>query len=338
MYVLLGLMLIVLGFVGFLVLVWFLYVPVIARVSGETPWLQANSLQPLDDAEQCQFHTADGMVLRGSYLRATAALRQGVIVFCHELAGDRWGAVPYVRDLRERGFDVFTFDFRNHGSSDSLPEYRPMPWLTRYEVADVQAAINYVFSRPGVALSGIGLIGVSKGGNAALCAAATDPRVQAVVTDGAFPIDAMQRHYIRRFMRIYARLPRWVENIPDFCLLSFCAWAKFLLGLRSHCRFVNVDQVARQVRQPVFMIHGEQDGYIPLHVVRKLRTYLSGRSKLWIVPGVKHNGAIAAVTAEYHRRIARFFQKTLGQKTAPGRRPHTPRISRQHGVPERVGP
>jgi pimeloyl-ACP methyl ester carboxylesterase len=311
MFPLLCLLLIVLGLVVSVVLIWALYVPVVVRVFGETPWLRANSLQPLDDSEDCQFTTADGLILRGSYLPTTAGVRQGVIAFCHELAGDRWGALPYVQDLRNQGFDIFTFDFRNHGASDGLTDYQPLPWLTRYELADVQAAINYLCSRLDADSTGIGLIGVSKGGNAALCAAANDPRIRSIVTDGAFPIDAMQRHYIRRFMRIYARLPRWVERVPDFCLVSFCVWAKFLLGLRSHCRFVNVDQVARQVRQPVFMIHGEQDGYIPLEVVRKLRTCLSGRSKLWIVPGVKHNGAIAAVTREYHRRIARFFRKTL---------------------------
>ena len=331
MYLLSCLLLICLGVVGFLVLVWALYVPVIVRVFGETPWLRASSLQPLDDGEECQFITSDGLRLRGSYLPTTAETRRGVIVYCHELAGDRWGAVPYIQDLRSQGFDIFTFDFRNHGTSDSLSEYRPMPWLTRYELADVQAAVNYVCSRPDADSHRIGLIGVSKGGNAALCAAAGDPRVRAVVTDGAFPIDAMQRHYIRRFMRIYVRLPRWVENIPDFCLLSFCAWAKFLLGWRSHCRFVNLDLVARQVRQPVFMIHGEQDGYIPLEVVRKLRTYLSGRSKLWIVPGVKHNVSIAAVTREYHRRIARFFQRILATQ-----RPPAPKLARQRGVPERM--
>ena len=66
------------------------------------------------------------------------------MVFCHELGGDRWGAGGYAGELRNSGFDIFTFDFRNHGLSDSLPGYQPMPWLTEYEMADVQAAVDYV--------------------------------------------------------------------------------------------------------------------------------------------------------------------------------------------------
>jgi hypothetical protein len=121
----------------------------------------------------------------------------------------------------------------------------------------------------------------------------------------------MQRHYIRRFMSIYIRVPLLAEKLPDVCLVSYCEWAKFLLGLRRHCRFINVEQVARRVHCPVFMIHGKRDGYIPLEVARDLRSRLAGRSKMWIVPGVKHNGAILLATEEYRRRILRFFQKYL---------------------------
>lgn len=290
---------------------WVWFVPLIMRVFAEPPWLQASMFAAVDGAEECRFTTPDGLTLRGSYLPALAARRQGVIVYCHEFAGDRWGAVPYVKDLRRQGFDIFTFDFRNHGASGRMPNYEPLHWLTQYELTDVLAAVDYVCSRPDADPNGIGLIGVSRGANAALCAAAIDGRVRAVVTDGAFPVGPMQRHYIRRFMSIYIRLPLLAEKLPDICLVSYCEWAKFLLGLRRGCRFINVEQVARRVQCPVFMIHGKRDGYIPLEVAKDLRTRLAGRSKMWIVPGVKHNGAILVASEEYRRRIWRFFQKNL---------------------------
>ena len=69
----------------------------------------------------------------------------------------------------------------------------------------------------------------------------------------------MLRHYIRRFMNIYVRIPLVARYLPDFCLISYYKCAKFLVGLRRGCRFVNVEQACRRVRQPVFMIHGERD-------------------------------------------------------------------------------
>jgi len=308
LYVLLGLVAL---FALVSVVTWLLYVPMIVRVFGEMPWLQAESGAPVPDAEPCEFTTDDGVVLRGSYLRTTAAARLGVIGFCHEYSGDRWGAVPYASDLRARGFDIFTFDFRNHGESDRTPGYEPMPWLTNYELADVRAAVDYLTSRKDADPDGIGLIGVSRGANAALCAAAGNERVRAVVTDGAFPIGAMQRHYVRRFMDIYIT-PWWIgRRLPDVCLMSYCGWAKLVAGWRQNCRFASPEQFTRRVQQPVFMIHGERDAYIPLEVVHDLRSSLAGRSKLWVVPGVKHNGAIKKAHREYHRRIARFFEKHL---------------------------
>ncbi len=313
---------------------WIWYVPLIMRVFGEPPWLQAERIAPVDDCEECVFSTEDGLTLRGSYLRTSAPQRRGVIVYCHEFVGDRWGALPYVEDLRTQGFDVFTFDFRNHGTSDRVSSYAPLPWLTFHELTDVLAAIQYVCSRDDADPNGVGLIGVSRGANAALCAAASDERVKAVVTDGAFPVGPMQRHYIRRFMSIYIPVPLLAEKIPDVYLVSYCEWAKFLLGIRRGCRFVNVEQVARQVRCPVFMIHGKRDGFIPLEVARELRSRLAGRSKMWIVPGVKHNKAIFLATEEYHRRIFRFFRRQLGSRgigaggeAAPSGRPRTSRPS-----------
>jgi uncharacterized protein len=313
----------VIGFVLIAVVTWIWYVPMIVRAFGEVPWLQPRQFSPLEGGEDCQFTTSDGLVLRGSYLPTTAKTRHGVVLFCHEWGGDRWGAAGYAGRLLDGGFDIFTFDFRNHGTSDSLPGYQPMPWLTKYEMLDMQAATDYLCSRADADPRGIGLFGVSRGGNAALCAAATERRIRAVVTDGAFPIDAMLKHYIRRFMKIFVRIPLVHDYLPDVCLISYYAWAKYLLGLQRGCRFVNVEQACRRVRQPVFMIHGERDMYIPLKMAEAIRASLSGRSKLWIVPGVKHNGAVARAEQEYDRRIWRFFQRHLaGGRPRPA--PPTP--------------
>ena len=293
------------------VLSWVLYVPVVVRGFAETHWLRAELHPPLEGSEECQFLTDDGLVLRGSYLQAATERRHGVVAFCHEVTGNRWSAAPYVEQLRQQGFDIFTFDFRNHGASDRLPDYRPLPWLTRYEVADVRAAVDYLCSRPDADPRGVGIFGVSKGASAALCAAADEPRILAVVTDGAFPIDAMQKHYIRRYMNIYIPLAGINSRLPDWCLSSFCHWAKFLVGQRHGCRFLDVEQAARRVRQPVFMIHGERDPYVPVEVAQGLRGALAGRSKLWVVAGAKHNWSISVARREYERRVGRFFRKRL---------------------------
>jgi pimeloyl-ACP methyl ester carboxylesterase len=294
-----------------LVVAWFLYVPLVVRVFSETPFLAADSSQPVSGGEECEFRTADGLTLRGTYFATPAGERLGVIAFCHELTSDRWSGIRYVSDLLERGFDVFTFDFRNQGQSHRQPGYEPMPWVTQYELNDVRAAVEYLASRDDADPRGVGLLGVSRGASAALCAAAVEPRIRCVVTDGAFPLEEMQLHYMRRYMQIYLRFSWLLARLPDHSLFTFCRWARFIVGLRRRCRFLHVTQMTRRVRQPVFMIHGERDTYVPLEVVHELRASLARKPRLWVVPEAKHNRSIDVATYRYHRRIARFFQQHL---------------------------
>lgn len=314
-YVIVGVLVLL---VAFSLATWIIYIPVIMRFFEERPHLIADQGRPMPDGEECRIQTADGLELRGTYLSTSAPTRLGVVAFCHELTGNRWGATRYLEELRAEGFDVFTFDFRNHGRSDHLRGYQPMPWITEYEMADVQAAVNYLCSRHDAAPGGIGLMGVSKGATAAICAAARDRRIRAVVADGAYPIDGMQRHYIRRFAG-FTRLAPLVAQIPDVCLFSFCKWCKFLVGLRRGCRFLNVEQLAASVTQPVFMIYGERDSYVPSSVIREFRSTIAGRTKLWIVSGARHNGAVQVASELYHRRISRFFRRHLSGRSFPSR-------------------
>jgi len=290
---------------------WIAYVPIVARVFGQTPWLPAVRREPLEEGVPIVLWTRDRVRLEGTYLATTARLRRGVIAFCHELNADRWASTPYTEDLRRQGFDVFTFDFRNHGTSAHVPGYDPLPWVTEYDVADVRAVIDYLCSREDADPRGIGLIGVSKGGTVALCAAAGDPRVRTLVVDGACPTERMQLHYIRRFLAIFVRFPWLFSWLPDASLRMTAGWARWVLGRRRGCRFVTVDQAARRIHQPTLMIHGRRDAHIPLAVVRALRDSMPSRPKLWVTPSAKHNESITLERMEYHRRIARFFIRHL---------------------------
>lgn len=319
------------------VVAWLLYVPPAARVFSQTLWLPAKWRGPPGDGqgEMVTLTTEDGVRLEGTYLPATASRRKGVIAFCHELNGDRWAAVPYTEDLRLQGYDIFTFDFRNHGASDSVAGYQPMPWVTTYDLADLRSALDYLGSRSDADPRGVGVIGVSKGGTVALCAAAENPRVRALVVDGTCPTERMQIYYLRRFMGNYLSYPWLLSWLPDLSLRTTNAWTRFVVQRQRNCRFLSVDQAARRVRQPVMLIHGQRDPYIPVEVVRALRKCMSNHARLWVIPEAKHNGAIAVATAAYHRRVARFFNQHLAA-TPPRDRSRRPVPTRRRLQPALV--
>jgi pimeloyl-ACP methyl ester carboxylesterase len=286
------------------------YLPATAKIFGQTPWLPSGWREPLEEGQAVELTTADGTHLQGTYLNAVSGQRQGVIACCHEFNGDRWNMLPYANDLRQRGFDIFAFDFRNHGNSDRMPGYEPTPWVTSYEVSDVHAALDYLASRGDAPRQGIGLFGVGRGATAALCAAA-DPRVAAVAVDGACPTERMQIVALRDFLANSLPWSGWIDRVPDLVFEPLARWARLIIGYRRHCRFVSVLGGARRVTKPTLMIHGQCDPHVPVDLVYSLRDALAGWLDLWVVPCANHNGAIHVAPAEYHERVARFFLEHL---------------------------
>ena len=309
------------------------FLPTIVRIFEEAPFFAATLEEPSPDAEEVCFGTSDGLTLRGSYWPTTAPERQGVLLFCHEFTSHRWSCRPYCEPLRAAGFDVFTFDFRNHGQSDSLEGYEPLQWVTDYEVADVKAALTYLAHRKDADPRGVGIFGISKGGAAALVAAADSPNVLAVATDGAFPTHGMQVVFLRRWLAIYStsrfsieRVALWIEDLlarlgPQVSpwrlnnrFDQFARMARRISGRRRNCRFVDVEQAVRRLESvPWFMIQGERDSYVLPEVAQDLFRYAGHRSTNWVVPKAKHNKSLQIAGDQYRQRLCGFLTRHLGE-------------------------
>lgn len=311
----------VVAFCAFWVYVWYLYFPIVVRLIGQAPLLLPEATTPLVGGEECAFPTSDGLTLRGTYLKHRNGERQGVLVFCHELNGDRWNAVPYVTDLLDAGYDVFTFDFRNHGASDTDPRYSPRPWITSYDTIDFRAAIHYVMSRPDADLRGVGVLGISRGGGAAVAAAGGDSRIRCLFTDGAYPTRSSHILFVRRYVDIFVpRKWHWLSKIfPDWGFELFLGTARRVWGRRINYPFVDVETAATRITQPVLMIHGAADTMIPTGAAQALQKCIAGPSKLWIVPEARHNAAVFTEPEAYRRRLLKFFRLHLAERTTSRR-------------------
>ena len=203
------------------------------------------AIPPSRTANPPRFQSSDGLELAGTYWRAKTPRRAGVVLFCHEYLGDRQSASSYAGFLRDLGFDLFAFDFRNHGDSGVEANYRPRQWVTDRETTDLAAALEYLRRRPDADPNGVGLFGVSRGGSAALCAAADNQDVWGVVTDGAFPTKGTMLSYIVRWADIYVGQKIWYPFVPLW-LFRFLGWTSlFRTGRRWGCRFPDVERRRR---------------------------------------------------------------------------------------------
>ncbi len=293
------------------------YAPIVGRIFEEAPLFLPLRVPPEPGGEEVRFRTRDGMDLAGTYFRARTEARTGVVVFCHEFLGDRHSFLPYAGKLRDDGFDIFAFDFRNHGDSQSEPGYRPLQWVANREVRDLRAALAYLRKRPDADPAGFGLYGISKGGSTALCVAGRDPTVWGVATDGAFPTRGTMTAYIRRWAQIYIKGRIYEPYLPAW-IFATVGWAgRVRTQYRRDCRFPDVERaVAKLGPRPWLLIHGEKDAYIGPDIARTLFAEATGPKDLWIVPKAKHNRCREAMPDAYEERLRAFFQRSGPRRAA----------------------
>lgn len=293
---------------AFLLYVHLRYTKIVGRIFEEKPLFLPLRMTPIQDCENVKFSTRDGLTLAGTYFKTTAPRRLGIVVFSHEFLGDRWSCLAYAGHLRAAGFDLFSFDFRNHGQSDSEPNYNPLQWVSNHELFDLRGALAYLRTRPDYDPAGVGLFGVSRGGGSAICVAAKDPGVWGVVTDGAFGTRSTMLAYIIRWAEIYVQAKSIWAAMPHF-VFEFLSWAaRKRSQVRLHCRFPSVERgIARIAPRPLFMIHGEKDAYIGPKIAEGLFALAGNPKELWLVPKAKHNRCRENAGPVYYERVAEFF-------------------------------
>ena len=268
---------------------------------------------PVPEAERIAFPTTGSLTLRGALYRQPVRPSRGTIVFCPELEGNHWSALSYCRGLWENGYDILAFDFRNQGESDHLPGYEPLHWLTDYEVGDVISSIRYARQR--CDLEGdrpLGLVGISRGGGAALAAAAKCPDVRAVACEGAFSTRTLRMHFALRWASLY--IPEWVlKPVPMWHIRLTLNVAQWLSQKRRRCRYTKLERLLPRWRpRRVLMIAGGRDTYVHPDIAKTLcRCIGHAGAAVWIVDDAKHNRARQVVPEEYDNRLVEFFNQSL---------------------------
>ncbi|HJT79228.1 MAG TPA: hypothetical protein VJ739_18675 [Gemmataceae bacterium] len=293
------------------------YLHHMVRIFQEKPLFIVPRGQPVPGAEDITLTTADGLTLRACYLKAPGP-RRGVIWFGLEYGSNRWACAPYCDGLLQNGYDVFALEPRCQGESDRQPGYDPLPWVTAFDLRDMEAGLAYLKGRPDADPRGVGFFGISKGASAALFVIARDPYVRCCVTDGLYATYATLVPYMRQWFRIYndryvrqALMPSWFYGLVG------------LVGLRwieaeRQCRYVHLEPLLRRLRRPLLMIHGAADTYIKPEMARALFDLAGPPKELWLVPDAKHNQAFQAAGDEYGRRVLEFFDRHLAAAPEDG--------------------
>ena len=232
--------------------------------------------------------TSDGLRLAGWYVPS----RNGAAVIAFP---GRRGPVRHARMLVRHGYGVLLLDRRGEGRSEG--DYNARGWGGE---PDLRAAVAYLRARPDVRDDRIGGLGLSVGGELLLQAAAHDPTLRAVVSEGAgLRSVAEQTH-----MPGTPPEPlRWIAPIT----METAAGAV----LSNHRPPADLaDLMPRIAPRPVLLIRG-LNGNPDESLNRPYRRAGGATASLWEIPGAGHTAGLSTVPRGYERRVVGFFDRAL---------------------------
>jgi len=249
------------------------------RTTASGDYLKANNIQYTD----IELHTKDGISLSAWYIPPQNG---AVILLAHGYGAARPEEMTAL--FASHGYGVVAWDFRAHGKSGG-----DISTLGYYEQRDVEAALDYALTQPGV--RHIGAWGGSMGAVTALLTAAHRPEIEAVVSDSAFPT-------LEDVYKVNVPLPVFQQMVR--------LMAEMETGVNIN-KVRPVDEIGRISPRPVFVIDGWEGAAVVMDSPHRLYDAAGEPKLLWTANGVPHLGMYGYFREEYTRRVIGFFDKYL---------------------------
>lgn len=216
--------------------------------------------------------TSDQLKLSAAFRPSNLAETRSVVIFVHGIGGKKEHFMGMADWLANQGFASVVFDGRAHGQSGG--RYCTFGYK---EKQDIQVIVNWVRERlPEVK---IGIWGNSLGGAIALQSLAIEPHLSFGIVQSTFAdLEQVVFDYRNRILQGFGS--RSISNRA----LRRAGWiAGFDPGS------VRPAQAARQLEQPILLIHGEQDRNISVDNGQQIFQALPSSNKHFIrVPGADH--------------------------------------------------
>lgn len=190
--------------------------------------------------------------------------------------------------LAETGYGVLLLDVRGHG--DSGGRIMDLGWGAERDVADV---VSWLGAR---GVDRVGVLGLSMGGEVALTAAAEDPRIAAVVAEGATA-------------RTHADGALVPEDNPVAQAVDWIQYA-MIRALTPESEPVPLVDAVANIDAPVLLIEGS--GPKEPETGPLLAEAAPATLTLWEIPESVHVGGLSTRPQEYRQRVLELFDRALG--------------------------
>lgn len=279
--------------IGTLVLLLTLSVAVAATNVPRTDLADARPTDDGHDYEDIAFPTADGVELSGWYIPSENG---AAVALLHGAGSTRSGTLAEAAVLADHGYGVLLFDARGHGLSGG----RAMDFGWNGD-ADTMAAVSFLAERDDVDPDRIGAIGLSMGGEQALGALAADPRIHAVVAEGATGRVAADGAWVSDEYGLQGQLQEGLDRLR-YAFVDLLTEAPRPQSLRS--------SAAAAAPRPVLLIAA---GEVPDEALAGVHIQSGAPEsvELWEVEGAGHTAGLATAPEKWEERVVGFLDTAL---------------------------
>lgn len=193
---------------------------------------------------------------------------------------------------RELGFNALVVDERAHGKSGG--HTITFGILERYDCADW---VGYVSNRFGKDTRII-LSGVSMGAATVLMASELElpGNVVAITADCPYSSPGAIIRKVSRGMK----LPAWL--VYPFIVLGALVFGRFCLWKSS------ADKAVRNTKIPIFLVHGEDDRFVPCDMSRRIHRCCASPCTLLTIPDAGHGICYYVDAPRYESALKHFFK------------------------------
>ncbi|MCQ1531135.1 alpha/beta hydrolase [Lutispora saccharofermentans] len=243
------------------------------------------------------FKTDDGITLKGIEIAPKMAPK-GTILTCHYLGGSKEMIVPFIDPLLKAGYRVLSFDFRNHGESETAKNIK-------FSLKDDFFCFYKHIKQLGYE-GPFGIIGFSMGSTSAIFGLDRFQDIKAAIIDSG-PLIMVQDYFK------YVLKDQKIQN--SICRIFFLLIFLYYAGFRRMSR-MTILVLNKMKEKKVLFIHGERDNIIPLSDAKfALASMPEGNGELWSIPGSRHLTNRFLKKEEYEKRIVDFFDFHLSERS-----------------------
>ena len=280
---------VLIAFVALLIVYWVVLPVSMAIIATERP----NPATRIGDLgrphEKVTLTTRDGLTLSAWYVPSRN--RAAVVTI------PRAWTIRQASMLVKAGYGVLLLDPRGYGRSEGDPN--AYGWGT---ARDVDAAVAWLRRRPDVQRRRIGGLGLSMGGEVMIEAAARNPGLKAIVSEGA-GIRSVRESLLRRGPSAIEKALQFPQDLMQTVAVWVLSGEPVPMSLKTASLLI--------APRAVLFIYGEDGQEVEKAVNPVYYEAAFAPKAIWEVPGSGHTRGIETRPREYETLVVGFFDRAL---------------------------